>query len=182
MLCESWKTGNRLAAYGSNRQRPNLFGLTHGSRLELAVVCHTKYLFLCYIGSCSCTDPRASTHILTTSSDSHSASCAYCRRKRYSSCIHAFITTRLDYCCSLYAGLPVWQSRSLDRELLSAARLSVLIPNYDPVSSYMLDVLLLPPQPTFGLDVLAGPRSDLSLKPLAHYMYAECTLNSRSLQ
>src|SRR6218665_1160022 len=76
MLCESWKTGNRLAAYGSNRHRPNLFGLTLGSRLELAVVCHTKYLFLCYPGPWSYTAPRASTHIFSTSSDIHSASCA----------------------------------------------------------------------------------------------------------
>src|SRR6218665_1837218 len=35
MLSESWKTGDRLTAYGSNRQRPKLFGLTLGSRLEL---------------------------------------------------------------------------------------------------------------------------------------------------
>src|SRR6218665_4070981 len=38
----------------------------------------------------------------------------------------------------------------------------------------------LAPHPTLGMDVLAGPRSDLSLKPLAHY--PECTLAIRFLR
>src|SRR6218665_726596 len=37
--------------------------------------------------------------------------------------IHAFITARLDYCSSLYAGLPVGRLRCLDRVLRTAAHL-----------------------------------------------------------
>src|SRR6218665_394289 len=55
--------------------------------------------------------------------------------------IHAFITARLDYCSSLYAGLPVGRLRCLDRVLRTAARLSGRIPKFGHVSRYMLDVL-----------------------------------------
>src|SRR3984885_425151 len=37
--------------------------------------------------------------------------------------IHCFITARLNYCCSLYAGLPAVRLRCFDRILRSAARL-----------------------------------------------------------
>src|SRR6218665_89523 len=55
--------------------------------------------------------------------------------------IHAFIAARLDYCSSLYAGLPVGRLRCLDRVLRTAARLSGRIPKFGHVSRYMLDVL-----------------------------------------
>src|SRR6218665_3769127 len=55
--------------------------------------------------------------------------------------IHAFITARLDYCSSLYAGLPVGRLRCLDRVLRTAACLSGRIPKFGHVSRYMLDVL-----------------------------------------
>ena len=58
-----------------------------------------------------------------------------------STLVHAFVTTRLDYCCSLYAGLPAVRLGCLDRILRSAARLIGRIPKYDHVSGYMLDVL-----------------------------------------
>src|SRR6218665_3026924 len=40
--------------------------------------------------------------------------------------IHAFITAWLDYCSSLYAGLPVGRLRCLDKVLRTAARLFAL--------------------------------------------------------
>src|SRR6218665_875732 len=40
-----------------------------------------------------------------------------------STLVHAFVANRLDYCCSLYAGLPACRLGSLDRVLRSAARL-----------------------------------------------------------
>src|SRR6218665_2654009 len=55
--------------------------------------------------------------------------------------VHAFVANRLDYCSSLYAGLPACQLACLDRVLRSAARLIGGIPNFGHVSKYMLDVL-----------------------------------------
>jgi len=55
--------------------------------------------------------------------------------------VHAFITARLDYCSSLYFGLPSSRIACLDRVLRSAARLIGQIPKYGHVSSYMLEVL-----------------------------------------
>src|SRR6218665_153416 len=51
------------------------------------------------------------------------------------------ITAQLDYCSSLFAGLPVGRLWCLDRVLCTAARLSGRIPKFGHVSSYMLDVL-----------------------------------------
>src|SRR6218665_3866713 len=58
-----------------------------------------------------------------------------------STLVHAFVANRLDYCCSLYAGLPACRLGSLDRVLRSAARLIGGIPKFGHVSQYMLDVL-----------------------------------------
>src|SRR6218665_3515837 len=58
--------------------------------------------------------------------------------------IHSIIimsTNRLDYYCSLYAGLPVGRLRYLDRVLRTAERLSRRIPKCIHVSTYMLNVL-----------------------------------------
>ena len=55
--------------------------------------------------------------------------------------MHSFITVRLDYCCSLYVGLPACRSGCLNRVLRSAARLCGRIPKFGHVSAYMLDVL-----------------------------------------
>ena len=55
--------------------------------------------------------------------------------------IHSFITARLDYCCSLYVGLPAGRLGCLDRVLRSAARLIGRIPRFGHISGYMLDVL-----------------------------------------
>ena len=51
------------------------------------------------------------------------------------------MTTRLDYCCSLYAGLPTVRLGCLDRIFRSAARLVGRIPKFGHVSRYMRDVL-----------------------------------------
>src|SRR6218665_368955 len=55
--------------------------------------------------------------------------------------VHAFVANRLDYCSSLYAGLPACGLGCLDRVLRSAARLIGGIPKFGHVSKYMLDVL-----------------------------------------
>src|SRR6218665_1955679 len=58
-----------------------------------------------------------------------------------STLVRAFVANRLDYCCSLYAGLPACRLGSLDRVLHSAACLIGGIPKFGHVSQYMLDVL-----------------------------------------
>src|SRR6218665_972472 len=55
--------------------------------------------------------------------------------------VHAFVTHRLDYCSSLYAGLPACRLGCLDRVLRSAARLIGGISKFDHVSVYMRGVL-----------------------------------------
>src|SRR6218665_2407827 len=47
-----------------------------------------------------------------------------------STLVHAFVANRLDYCYSLYAGLPACRLGSLDRVLRSAARLIGGIPKF----------------------------------------------------
>ena len=54
-----------------------------------------------------------------------------------STLIHAFVCSRLDYCSSLYTGLPQVRLSSLERVFRSAARLVGSIPRYGSVSSYM---------------------------------------------
>ena len=63
--------------------------------------------------------------------------------KSYDACtlVHAFVANRLDYCSSLYAGLPACRLGCLDRVLRSAACLIGAIPKFGHVSEYMLDVL-----------------------------------------
>ena len=55
--------------------------------------------------------------------------------------VHAFVTSRIDNCCSLLAGLPLGVLGRLDRVLRSAARLVGRLPKFAPVSAYMRDVL-----------------------------------------
>ena len=43
--------------------------------------------------------------------------------------VHSFVTIRLDYCCSLYAGLSAARLNCLDRVLRSAAAVLVAYPN-----------------------------------------------------
>src|SRR6218665_4044795 len=44
--------------------------------------------------------------------------------------VHAFVTSRLDHCSSILAGLPLAQTARLDRVLRCAARLIGRIPKY----------------------------------------------------
>jgi len=55
--------------------------------------------------------------------------------------VHAFITSRIDHCCSVLTGLPLGLIGHLDRVLHSAARLIGHIPKYASVSAYMCDIL-----------------------------------------
>src|SRR6218665_3686456 len=55
--------------------------------------------------------------------------------------VHAFITSRLDYCSTLYTGLPTCRLSCLERVMRSAARLIGKIQKFDHVTRYMLDVL-----------------------------------------
>ena len=53
--------------------------------------------------------------------------------------IHSFVTAKLDYCCSLYAGLPASRLGCLDRVFRSAVRLIGRILKFAHVSSFMRD-------------------------------------------
>src|SRR6218665_3771380 len=55
--------------------------------------------------------------------------------------VHAFVTSRLDHCSSILAGLPLAQIARLGRVLRCAARLIGRIPKYVSVSAYMRDTL-----------------------------------------
>src|SRR6218665_1101596 len=86
--------------------------------------------------------------------------------------IHAFVTARLDYCSSLYAGLLVGRLRCLDRVLGTATRLSGRVPKFGHVSRYMLAPPLTEdfvPYNFLSLAVPPGSYSRLSSRPLPHY-------------
>ena len=55
--------------------------------------------------------------------------------------VHAFVTSWLDYCSTLYVGLPAVRLGSLERVIRTGTRLIGGIPRTGHVSAYMLDVL-----------------------------------------
>src|SRR6218665_2178084 len=55
--------------------------------------------------------------------------------------VHSFVTSRLDYCNSLYFFLPSTSLNSLNHVLRSAARLIGRVSKFDHISAYMRDVL-----------------------------------------
>src|SRR6218665_2035487 len=55
--------------------------------------------------------------------------------------VHAFVTSRIDCCCSLLAGLPLGTLARLDRVLRSAARLVGELSKFSSITAYMCDVL-----------------------------------------
>src|SRR6218665_3980709 len=55
--------------------------------------------------------------------------------------VHSFVTSRLDYCSSLYIGLRATRLNCLHRVLRSAARLIGRVSKFDHISAYMRDVL-----------------------------------------
>src|SRR6218665_2666151 len=58
-----------------------------------------------------------------------------------SNLVHAFVTSRLGYCSTLYVGLPAMHLGCLEWVIRTAARLIGGIPRTGHVSAYMLDVL-----------------------------------------
>src|SRR6218665_3109909 len=56
--------------------------------------------------------------------------------------VHAFVTSRLDHCCSVLVGLPLTLTAYLDKVLHSAVRLiGGSVPKYAFISRYMCDTL-----------------------------------------
>src|SRR6218665_3466897 len=55
--------------------------------------------------------------------------------------VHAFVTSRIDCCCSLLAGLPLGTLAQLDRVLHSAACLVGGLSKFSSITAYMRDVL-----------------------------------------
>src|SRR6218665_4207243 len=55
--------------------------------------------------------------------------------------VHAFVTNRIDCCCSLLAVLPLATLARLDRVLRSAARLVGGLSKFSSITAYMRDVL-----------------------------------------
>ena len=55
--------------------------------------------------------------------------------------IHAFVINRIDYCSSIYLGLPRYRLASLQSVLNSAARLIARLPRFSPISAYSLEHL-----------------------------------------
>src|SRR6218665_3331159 len=58
-----------------------------------------------------------------------------------STLVHAFIANRLDYCSSLYCGLPQVRLRPLNGVLWAAARMIGGVPRFRHITDYMRDVL-----------------------------------------
>jgi len=71
----------------------------------------------------------------------HSKNCEIAASPATATVLHAFITARLDYCSTLYAGLPAVRLGCLERGFRTAVRLIGGIPRTELVCDYMLDVL-----------------------------------------
>ena len=59
----------------------------------------------------------------------------------FTTIVHAFVCCRIDYCNSLFAGLPKVRLSSLQSVLNSAARLIARLPRFSHISTYMTNVL-----------------------------------------
>ena len=58
--------------------------------------------------------------------------------------VHAFVTSHLDYCNSLLSGVPQYQLNRLQKILNAAARLVCLVPKFDHITPYLIDLHWLP--------------------------------------
>src|SRR6218665_65162 len=101
--------------------------------------------------------------------------------------LYIIVANRLDYCSSLYAGIPACRLGCWDRVLRSAARLIGGTPKFGHVSRYMLDVLRwLPAEQRISYRIASMVwRCLLGLAPL--YLRELCcplhsAMNSRSLR
>src|SRR6218665_2251087 len=82
--------------------------------------------------------------------------------------VHAFVTSQLDYCSTLYIGLPAVRLGCLERVIHTVARLIGGIPRTGHVSAYMLDVLHWLPSSSGSCSVLvpwSGGVSWVLLRP-----------------
>ena len=59
----------------------------------------------------------------------------------FTTIVHAFICSRIDYCNSLFVGLPKVRLSPLQSVLNAAARLIARLPRFSHISSYMLEQL-----------------------------------------
>ncbi len=58
--------------------------------------------------------------------------------------VHAFITSNLDYCNSLYTGMPAYLTAKLQRIQNAAARLVMQLPKFDHITGVMIELHWLP--------------------------------------
>ncbi len=58
--------------------------------------------------------------------------------------VHAFITSNLDYCNSLYSGMPAYLTEKLQRIQNAAARLVMRLPKFDHITVIMIQLHWLP--------------------------------------
>jgi len=77
---------------------------------------------------------------VTTSCISSASSPAHFTPTATATLVHSFVSARLDYCSTLYAGLPGLRLGCLERVIRTAARFIGGIPRTGHVSAYMLDV------------------------------------------
>src|SRR6218665_1154024 len=81
--------------------------------------------------------------------------------------VHAFVTSRIDCCCSLLDGLPLGTLARLDRVLRSAARLVGGLSKFSSITAYMRDVLhWLPTLGSRGRGVKRGRSQGHNGRPL----------------
>ena len=59
----------------------------------------------------------------------------------FTTIVHAFVCSRIDYCNSLYAGLPKVRLSTLQSVLNSAARLIARFPRFSHISTFMMNKL-----------------------------------------
>jgi len=58
--------------------------------------------------------------------------------------VHDFVTSHLDYCKSLLSGVPQYQLNHLQKILNAAGRLVCLVPKFDHITPYLIDLHWLP--------------------------------------
>src|SRR6218665_625425 len=98
-----------------------------------------------YLSSLSINSPLLPTStrfaVPVTTSSANSAASRSLTSTAAATLVHSFVASRLDYCSSLYIGLPATCLNCLNRVLCSAARLIGRVSKFDHISAYMRDVL-----------------------------------------